>query len=82
MAANRKSLPPTTPGSKAKLAIDAKAEPRAANDDLKTLPVAEVQKRLDSSTTRQGWAERDCGKKGQRVPEVSHLFLGPDTLDD
>jgi hypothetical protein len=65
----------------------------AANDDLKTLPIAEVQSRLDSSPNGLTQAEAEkrlakdgpneiSGKKGQRVPEVSQLFLGPDSLDD
>jgi H+-transporting ATPase len=38
------------PGSRENPAVDGKAGTRpAANDDLKTLPIAEVQKRLDSS---------------------------------
>jgi H+-transporting ATPase len=67
MAADPKSAPSTPPGSKAKLAIDAKTEPRpAANDDLKTLPVAEVQKRLDSSANglTQAEAEKRLAKDG------------------
>ena len=67
MAADPKSVPSTPPGSKATLAIDAKAEPLpAANHDLKTLPVAEVQKRLDSSPNglTQAEAEKRLAKDG------------------
>ena len=62
MAADPKSAPSTPAGSKAKLAIDAKAEPRpAANDDLKILPLAEVQKRLDSSPN--GLTQAEAAKR-------------------
>ncbi len=50
MAANPKPPPLMPPGSRENPAVDGKAGTRpAANDDLKTLPIAEVQKRLDSS---------------------------------
>jgi H+-transporting ATPase len=67
MAANPKSVPPTPPGSKTTLAVDAKAELQpASNDDLKTLPIAEVQKRLDSSPNglTQAEAEKRLAKDG------------------
>src|ERR1700691_5677407 len=67
MAADPKSVPSTPPGRKAKLAIGARAEPvPAANDDLKILPVAEVQKRLDSSPNglTQAEAEKRLAKDG------------------
>jgi H+-transporting ATPase len=51
MAADPKSVAPRTPNSKAKPRIDAaKSKPQpAAKDDLKTLPISEVQRQLDSS---------------------------------
>src|SRR6202167_3113620 len=67
MAADPKSVPSTPPGRKAKLAIGARAAPgAAANDDLKILPVAEVQKRLDSSANglTQAEAEKRLAKDG------------------
>jgi H+-transporting ATPase len=59
MAADPKYLPPTTPSSTAKPPIDS-ANPKpqpAAKDDLKTLPIAEVQKRLKSSPNGLSQAE-------------------------
>ena len=64
-----------------------------ANDDLKSLPVVEVEKRLASSpegrtqaeakkTADPIWAERDRRTDGQSVPEIPHLSLGSDPLDD
>jgi len=67
MAANPKSVPPTPSGSKTTLAVDAKTELQpASNDDLKTLPIAEVQKRLDSSPNglTQAEAEKRLAKDG------------------
>jgi H+-transporting ATPase len=60
MAANPKSVPPTSP-STTKPPIDpakAKSKPQPAeNDDLKTLPIAEVQRRLNSSPNGLSQAE-------------------------
>ena len=64
-----------------------------AKDDLKTLPLAEVEKKLGSSpdglTSSRGakaagpiWAQRDRGKENQSVPEIPHLFLGTHPVDD
>src|SRR5271155_4299500 len=67
MAADPKSVPPKLPSIEVKTAIDAKADPpSAANDDLKILPVAEVQKRLDSSPNglTQAEAEKRLAKDG------------------
>src|SRR5665213_4346783 len=64
-----------------------------ANDDLKTLPVVEVEKRL---CLVPGWPhpgrgreapdavrpERDRGEEGQPAAEVPHLLLGAHPLDD
>ena len=79
MAANPKSAPSTPPGGKAGLAIDTKTEPRPANDDLKTLPVAEVQKRLDSSANglTQVEAEKRLAKDGPNEisEKKSNAFL-------
>jgi H+-transporting ATPase len=80
MAAVPKSVPSTPPGSKAQLAIGARAEPvPAANDDLKSLPVAEVQKRLDSSPNglTQAEAEKRLVKDGPNeiAEKKSNAFL-------
>jgi H+-transporting ATPase len=67
MAADPKPVPSTRPGGKTTLAVDAKSKPQpAANDDLKTLPIAEVQKRLDSSPNglTQAEAEKRLAKDG------------------
>ena len=67
MAANPESVPATPPGGKAKPAIDVKSKPQpAAKDDLKTLPLPEVEKRLDSSPNglAQAEAEKRLAKDG------------------
>ena len=59
MAADPKSVPATPPSTEAKAPIDAansKLQP-AAKDELQTLPIAEVQKRLDSSPSGLSQAE-------------------------
>jgi H+-transporting ATPase len=63
MAADAKSVSPTPPSSTAKPSIDsAKSKPQpAANDDLKTLPIAEVQKRLSSSAN--GLTQTEAAKR-------------------
>jgi H+-transporting ATPase len=60
MAANLESVPATPPGGNAKLAIDANAKPQpAASDDLKTLPLPELEKRLESSPNGLAQAEAE-----------------------
>jgi H+-transporting ATPase len=80
MAADPKSVPTTPSSGKAKPAIDAKADPQpAANDDLKKLPVAEVEKRLDSSPNglTQAEAEKRLAKDGPNeiAEKKSNAFL-------
>jgi len=80
MAADPKSVPSMAPGSKAKPANGAKAESLpAANDDLKILPIAEVQKRLDSSPNglTQAEAEKRLAKDGPNeiAQKKSNAFL-------
>ena len=64
-----------------------------AKDDLKTLPMPEVEKKLGSyaggpQSSRGAeaagsiWSERNCGKEDQSVPEIPQLFLGPHPVDD
>jgi H+-transporting ATPase len=63
MAADPNSVPSTPTSSHAKLPIDAKKQtpPPAANDDMKTLPIAEVQKRLNSSPN--GLTQAEAAKR-------------------
>jgi H+-transporting ATPase len=80
MAADPKSVPPKPSSRKVKTAIDAQAEPPpAANDDLKSLPVAEVQKRLDSSPNglTQAEAEKRLAKDGpnELAEKKTNAFL-------
>jgi H+-transporting ATPase len=80
MAADPKSVPPKPSSRKVKTAIDAKAEPPpAANDDLKSLPVAELQKRLDSSPNglTQAEAEKRLAKDGpnELAEKKTNAFL-------
>ena len=62
-------------------------------DDLQTLPLPEVEKRLNSSpnglTSRGGEdtadeirRQRNSGKEDQRAAKIPRLLLGPDSLDD
>ena len=64
-----------------------------AKDDLKSLPMPEVEKQLGSSpdglSSSRGakaagsiWSQRDCRKERQSVSEIPHLFLGPHPVDD
>jgi H+-transporting ATPase len=64
-----------------------------AKDDLKSMPMAEVEKKLGSSEDGLSQAEAEkrlaqygpneiAEKKKQSVSEIPLLFLGPDTLDD
>ncbi len=64
-----------------------------AKDDLKSLPMPEVEKRLGSSpdglsqaeaqkAAGPRWPERDCGKERQSVPQIPDLFLGSHPVDD
>ena len=61
--------------------------------DLKSLPMPEVQKKLGSSPDGLSQAEAQKRlaqygpneikeKKTNRVPEISHLFLGSHPVDD
>jgi len=63
MAADPKSVSPTPPSNKTKRPIEAaKSKPQpAANDDLKTLPMAEVEKRLDCSL--DGLTQAEAAKR-------------------
>ena len=67
-----------------------KPEPK---DDLKSLPMPEVEKQLASSPEGLTEAEAqeahcairpqpDRGKENESVPEVPHLFLGAHPVDD
>ncbi|MGB6310068.1 MAG: cation-transporting P-type ATPase, partial [Steroidobacteraceae bacterium] len=60
MTANPPSPQPTTPAAKAPSKPDAKAKPEA-KDDLKTLPLAEVEKRLESSP--EGLTQAEAAKR-------------------
>jgi H+-transporting ATPase len=60
MAANPKSVPPTSPSGVNPPIDPAKPQP-AANDDMKTLPIAEVQKRLGSSP--DGLTQTEAAKR-------------------
>ena len=64
-----------------------------AKDDLKSLPLPEVEKKLGSSPDGLSQAEAQKRltqygpneieeKKNQSVPEIPHLFLGPHPVDD
>jgi H+-transporting ATPase len=81
MAADPKSVPPPPPSSMAKSPIDsAKSKPQPrANDDLKKLPVAEVEKRLDSSPNglTQAEAAKRLAKDGPNeiTEKKSNAFL-------
>ena len=65
----------------------------AVQDDLKSLPLPEVEKKLGSSPDGLSQAEAQKrltqygpneihGKERQSIPEVPHLFLGPHPVDD
>ena len=81
---------PSKTGTPGKPGAPDKPDPK---DDLKTLPIAEVEKRLASSPdgltgaeaakrlTKDGPNELPV-KKDECAPEVPLLFLGSDTLDD
>ena len=62
-------------------------------EDLKSLPLPELQEKLGSSPDGLSQAEaqhrlaqyglqRDCREENQSVPEISLLFLGSDPVDD
>jgi H+-transporting ATPase len=81
MAADPKSVPPMPSTSKAKPPMDSlesKPQP-AAKDDLKTLPIAEVQARLDSSPNglTQAEAAERLAKDGPNeiIEKKSNAFL-------
>ncbi len=64
-----------------------------STDDLKSLPLAEVEMKLGSSSKGLSQAEAQKRlaqygpneikeKKDNPIPEVPDLFLGPDSMDD
>ena len=64
-----------------------------AKDDLKSLPLPELEKKLESSPDGLSQAEAQKRltqygpneieeKKTNAVPEIPHLFLGADSVDD
>src|SRR5665213_4573429 len=56
----------------------AKPEPK---DELKTLPLPEVEKKLGSSPDGIS-PQRTRGEENQSVLEIPYLFLGPHSVDD
>ena len=84
------TMKPKSPISPSSREAGSQAE---AKDDLKSLPMPEVEKKLESSPDGLSqaeaqeaagaiWAQRDRRKENQSVPEIPHLFLGPHPVDD
>ena len=85
---------PTAPASKPGAKPDAKPEAKPApQDDLKTLPLAEVEKKLESSPDGLTQAEAQkrltqygpnelVEKKTNLLLKFLSLFLGADSVDD
>ena len=80
--ADQPKAPESKPGSKPE-----------AKDDLKSLPMPELEKKLGSSPDGLSQAEAQkrltqygpneiAEKKDQSVPEIPHLFLGSHPVDD
>ena len=78
---NQAKIPVPKPGSKPE-----------AKDDLKSMPMPELQAKLGSSPDGLSQAEaqkrlaqygpNEIEEKNQSVPEIPHLFLGPHSVDD
>ena len=70
------------------------SEPKpSSSNDLKSLPMSELQTRLHSSPDGLSQAEAQkrltqygpneiAEKKTNRIPEIPDIFLGSDSLDD